>query len=93
MGEKSKILIIGGTGYIGKFIVAASAKSGHPTFALLREATIDDPAKSQLIQDFRNFGVTIIKVLFTFYFSNFKFYFHLPIVGYFMCLAYFEFFF
>ncbi|XP_047956628.1 isoflavone reductase-like protein isoform X1 [Salvia hispanica] len=61
MGEKSKILIIGGTGYIGKFIVAASAKSGHPTFALLREATIDDPAKSQLIQDFRNFGVTIIK--------------------------------
>ncbi|XP_042013482.1 eugenol synthase 1-like isoform X3 [Salvia splendens] len=61
MGEKSKILIIGGTEYIGKFIVAASTKSGHPTFALLREATIDDPAKSQLIQDFRNSGVTILK--------------------------------
>ncbi|KAF3446335.1 hypothetical protein FNV43_RR11514 [Rhamnella rubrinervis] len=30
----SKILIIGGTGYIGKFIVGASAKLGHPTFAL-----------------------------------------------------------
>ncbi|XP_057794007.1 isoflavone reductase-like protein [Salvia miltiorrhiza] len=61
MGEKSKILIIGGTGYIGKFIVAASAKSGHPTFALLRDATIDDPAKSQLIQGFQNSGVTILK--------------------------------
>ncbi|KAK9942513.1 hypothetical protein M0R45_008175 [Rubus argutus] len=33
---KSKILFIGGTGYIGKFIVEASAKAGHPTFALVR---------------------------------------------------------
>lgn len=62
MGSKSKILIIGGTGYIGKFIVAASAKSGHPTFALLRETTISDPAKSQLIQQFKTSGVTILKV-------------------------------
>ncbi|KAE8664245.1 Isoflavone reductase-like protein [Hibiscus syriacus] len=34
MAEKSKILIIGGTGYIGKFIVKASTKLGHPTFVL-----------------------------------------------------------
>ncbi|KAH6765088.1 NmrA-like negative transcriptional regulator family protein [Perilla frutescens var. hirtella] len=59
MAEKSKILIIGGTGYIGKFIVEASAKSGHPTFALLREATISDPAKSQLVEGFKNSGVTL----------------------------------
>ncbi|KAA3467012.1 isoflavone reductase-like protein [Gossypium australe] len=32
MAEKSKVLIIGGTGYLGKFIVEASAKEGHPTF-------------------------------------------------------------
>ncbi|KAF4357262.1 hypothetical protein F8388_002770 [Cannabis sativa] len=32
--EKSKVLIIGGTGYIGKFVVEASVKAGHPTFAL-----------------------------------------------------------
>ncbi|XVE66982.1 hypothetical protein DITRI_Ditri08aG0123700 [Diplodiscus trichospermus] len=32
MAEKSKILVIGGTGYIGKFIGEASAKAGHPTF-------------------------------------------------------------
>ncbi|KAH6838055.1 NmrA-like negative transcriptional regulator family protein [Perilla frutescens var. hirtella] len=60
MAEKSKILIIGGTGYIGKFIVEASAKSGHPTFALLREATISDPAKSQLVEGFKNSGVTLL---------------------------------
>ncbi|KAK6115329.1 hypothetical protein DH2020_007598 [Rehmannia glutinosa] len=61
MGEKSKILMIGGTGYIGKFIVEASAKSGHPTFALIRETTISDPAKIKLIEGFKNSGVTILK--------------------------------
>ncbi|KAI3464936.1 hypothetical protein Pfo_021599 [Paulownia fortunei] len=61
MAEKSKILIVGGTGYIGKFIVEASAKSGHPTFALLRETTASDPVKSKLIEGFKNSGVTILK--------------------------------
>ncbi|KAL2458076.1 Isoflavone reductase-like protein P3 [Forsythia ovata] len=60
MAEKSKILIIGGTGYIGKFIVEASAKSGHPTFALARESTISDPVKGKLIEGFKNYGVTIL---------------------------------
>ncbi|XP_042477284.1 phenylcoumaran benzylic ether reductase Betv6-like [Macadamia integrifolia] len=60
MAEKSKILIIGGTGYIGKFIVEASAKSGHPTFALVRESTASDPAKAQLLESFKNSGVTLV---------------------------------
>ncbi|XP_057810053.1 phenylcoumaran benzylic ether reductase TP7-like [Salvia miltiorrhiza] len=58
MGEK--ILIIGGTGYIGKFVVEASAKSGHPTYALMREASLSDPAKSQLVETFKKSGVTIL---------------------------------
>ncbi|XP_011083666.1 isoflavone reductase-like protein [Sesamum indicum] len=60
MADKSKILIIGGTGYIGKFIVEASAKSGHPTFVLLRESTISDPVKGQIVEGFKNSGVTIL---------------------------------
>ncbi|KAH9621779.1 hypothetical protein KSS87_016560 [Heliosperma pusillum] len=52
MAEKSKILIIGGTGYIGKFIVEASAKVGHPTFALVRESTI--ASKADLVDKFKN---------------------------------------
>ncbi|KAK1280950.1 hypothetical protein QJS04_geneDACA023180 [Acorus gramineus] len=56
----SKILIIGGTGYIGKFIVDASAKSAHPTFALVREATVIDPAKAPLIESFKAAGVTLL---------------------------------
>ncbi|RZC05228.1 Isoflavone reductase-like PCBER [Glycine soja] len=47
--SKSKILFIGGTGYIGKFIVEASAKAGHPTFVLVRESSLSNPAKSSLI--------------------------------------------
>ncbi|KAL1546757.1 eugenol synthase 6 [Salvia divinorum] len=55
-----KILIIGGTGHMGKFVVEASAKSGHPTFALLRELSLSDPAKSQLVEGWKNSGVTIL---------------------------------
>ncbi|GLU04462.1 hypothetical protein SLE2022_216060 [Rubroshorea leprosula] len=60
MAEKSKILIIGGTGYIGKFIVEASAKAGHPTFALVRESTVSDPVKGKVVENFKNLGVTLL---------------------------------
>ncbi|XP_059457187.1 phenylcoumaran benzylic ether reductase Betv6-like [Corylus avellana] len=60
MAEKSKILIIGGTGYIGKYIVEASAKAGHPTFALVRESTASNPEKSQVIESFKSSGATLV---------------------------------
>ncbi|OWM88321.1 phenylcoumaran benzylic ether reductase Pyrc5-like [Punica granatum] len=60
MAEKSRILIIGGTGDIGKFIVEASATAGHPTFALVRESSLSDPAKAKLVDGFRSLGVTTI---------------------------------
>ncbi|KAJ3694316.1 hypothetical protein LUZ60_009796 [Juncus effusus] len=59
--EKSKILIIGGTGYIGKFVVWASARSGHPTFALVRDLVPTDPEKAKLVQGFKDSGVTLVK--------------------------------
>ncbi|KAL4583813.1 hypothetical protein LXL04_008397 [Taraxacum kok-saghyz] len=61
MAEKSKILIIGGTGYIGKFVTEASAKEGHPTFILTRESTIKHPEKSKLLDKFKNLGVKSAK--------------------------------
>lgn len=60
MAQKSKILIIGGTGYIGKYIVEESAKAGHPTFALVRENTTSNPEKSKLIESFKSSGVTLL---------------------------------
>lgn len=61
--EKSKILVIGSTGHIGKFIVSASARLGHRTFAMVRDTAPADPAKSQLLQSFTDLGVTLVKVL------------------------------
>ncbi|KAG1366290.1 putative Isoflavone reductase [Cocos nucifera] len=60
-GEKSKILIIGSTGYIGKFITAASVRCGHRTFALVRDTAPSDPAKAKLLDDFKSSGVTLIQ--------------------------------
>ncbi|KAM7273595.1 hypothetical protein ACFE04_028259 [Oxalis oulophora] len=56
----SNILVIGATGYVGNYIVDASVKAGHPTFALVRDANPSDPAKSQLIGSFKNLGVTVL---------------------------------
>lgn len=60
MTSKSRILVIGGTGYIGKFIVEASARAGHPTLLLARSSTV--AAKADVIQEFRKAGVTILLV-------------------------------
>ncbi|XP_022135658.1 isoflavone reductase-like protein [Momordica charantia] len=60
MAVKSKILFIGSTGYVGKFVVEASAKAGHPTYVLLRDSTLSVPAKSQIIANFRSFGVNFL---------------------------------
>lgn len=62
MAGKSKILIIGSTGNIGKYIVEASAKAGHPTFALIRESTVSDPKKAAIIESFKSLGVTFLNV-------------------------------
>ncbi|XP_027099653.2 phenylcoumaran benzylic ether reductase POP1 [Coffea arabica] len=60
MDVKSKILIIGGTGNIGKYLVEASAKAGHPTFALVRESTISDPKRAVIIESFKSLGVIFL---------------------------------
>ncbi|KAG8043051.1 hypothetical protein GUJ93_ZPchr0008g13874 [Zizania palustris] len=58
---KSRILVVGGTGYIGKHVVAASARLGHATTALVRDLAPSDPAKAQLLQSFRDAGVTLLQ--------------------------------
>lgn len=62
MGEKSKILIIGGTGTMGRYLVEGSAKAGHPTFVLVRETTVSDPVKAKLVDTFKSYGATPLLV-------------------------------
>ncbi|TVU22304.1 hypothetical protein EJB05_31989, partial [Eragrostis curvula] len=59
--EKSKILVVGGTGHLGRHVVAASARLGHPTIALVRDMAPSDPAKAQLLKSFQDLGVTLVK--------------------------------
>ena len=53
-------MIIGGTGYIGRHVARASAALGHPTFVLVRESTVSDPSKAQLVESFKSSGITIV---------------------------------
>eukprot|EP00249_Psilotum_nudum_P018220 c26698_g1_i4 orf=565-1479(-) len=57
---RTKVLIIGSTGYIGKHVARASLALGHPTFLLLRPSTASDPAKEQLIESFKALGASIL---------------------------------
>ncbi|KAF7076858.1 hypothetical protein CFC21_081461 [Triticum aestivum] len=59
--ERSRVLVIGGTGHIGKHVVAASARRGHPTSVLIRDVAPSDPAKMELLKSFIDSGVALIK--------------------------------
>ena len=65
MATTTKILVIGGTGWIGKFMVEASAIAGYPTFAFVRDSTLSSPAKSSIIQKFKTLGVNLLLVITT----------------------------
>ncbi|KAG1342803.1 Isoflavone reductase [Cocos nucifera] len=60
-GSKSRILVIGATGTLGRELVRASLAAGHSTFALVREPTFTDPQKSLLLRSFAANGVTLLK--------------------------------
>ncbi|MCO5568809.1 hypothetical protein L7F22_022509 [Adiantum nelumboides] len=59
MGVKSRVLIFGGTGYIGKHIVRASVAEGHPTSIFIRSST--QQTKAELLSSFKDLGVSIIE--------------------------------
>ncbi|KAF0917572.1 hypothetical protein E2562_020947 [Oryza meyeriana var. granulata] len=59
----SRILVIGGTGIIGRHIVQASLNAGHPTLLLVRPAAAAadvDPDKAKLLAAFEASGATIV---------------------------------
>nr|AHB89627.1 leucoanthocyanidin reductase 1 [Picea abies] len=56
----SRILVIGATGYIGRFVAQAAVAAGHPTYALVRPTTASDPAKAQRVQELKDSGVQIL---------------------------------
>ncbi|CAK9137825.1 unnamed protein product [Ilex paraguariensis] len=58
---KSKVLIVGGTGFIGRRIVKASLAQGHPTSVLQRPEIGLDIDKLQLLLSFKKQGARLIE--------------------------------
>ncbi|KAI3713698.1 hypothetical protein L1987_72284 [Smallanthus sonchifolius] len=59
--SKSKILVVGGTGYIGKRIVNASLAQGHPTYVLMRREIGFDIEKVQMLLSFKEQGARLVE--------------------------------
>ncbi|GFP81424.1 eugenol synthase 1 [Phtheirospermum japonicum] len=55
--NESKILIFGGTGYVGGYIVKASIKLGHPTYVFSRP----NSRNTEIIDEFQSMGAIIVK--------------------------------
>ncbi|GJT38659.1 bifunctional pinoresinol-lariciresinol reductase 2 [Tanacetum coccineum] len=60
MSLKSKVLIVGGTGYIGKRLVKASLEHGHATYVLQRREIGVDIEKVQMLLSFKKQGARLV---------------------------------
>nr|XP_043629522.1 bifunctional pinoresinol-lariciresinol reductase-like isoform X2 [Erigeron canadensis] len=60
MGTKSKVLIVGGTGYIGKRLVKASLEQGHETYVLQRPEIGLEIEKVQMLLSFKKQGAHLV---------------------------------
>lgn len=57
---KSRVLVVGGTGYIGKRLVKASLAEGHPTCILRRSEIGLDIDKLQVLMEFKRQGARLV---------------------------------
>ncbi|KAL0312381.1 UNVERIFIED_CONTAM: Isoflavone reductase [Sesamum radiatum] len=58
---KSRVLVVGGTGYVGRRLVKASLAEGHPTYVLRRPEIGLDIDKLQVLLEFKRQGARIIE--------------------------------
>ncbi|TVU51750.1 hypothetical protein EJB05_03194 [Eragrostis curvula] len=61
MEKKSRVLVVGGTGYIGRRLVRASLAEGHPTFVLMRPEIGLDIDKLQMLLSFKAQGARLLE--------------------------------
>ncbi|KAL7122727.1 hypothetical protein ACP275_01G062000 [Erythranthe tilingii] len=61
MMAKTRVLIVGGTGYIGKRLVKASLAEGHLTFILRRPEIGLDIDKLQVLMEFKRQGAELVE--------------------------------
>ncbi|KAM6555415.1 hypothetical protein CsatB_002434 [Cannabis sativa] len=61
---KSKVLIVGGTGYLGKRLVKASLEEGHETYVVHRPETNVDIERVQMLLSFKEKGAMLVSASF-----------------------------
>lgn len=71
MEEKSKVLIIGATGFLGFHLAQASCNFSHPTFALIRDSTSSSSTKLDKLRALSDAGVQFLKVCLFLLFLNY----------------------
>lgn len=59
--KSSRVLIIGATGFIGRFVADASLDSGRPTYVLVR-SSVSSPSKAKITQQLQDKGAVILSV-------------------------------
>uniref|UniRef100_A0ACD5TYQ5 Uncharacterized protein n=1 Tax=Avena sativa TaxID=4498 RepID=A0ACD5TYQ5_AVESA len=59
--ERSKVLVVGGTGFVGRRMVRASLAQGHRTFVLMRPEIGMDVEKLQLLLSFKARGAVLVE--------------------------------
>lgn len=62
LASKNRVLIIGATGFMGKFLTEASLSSSHPTYLLIRPGGPLISPKSTTIKTFQEKGAIIVYV-------------------------------
>ncbi|CAA7026686.1 unnamed protein product [Microthlaspi erraticum] len=64
-GEKTRVLVVGATGYIGKMIVRACLDEGYETYVLQRPEIGFDIDKVQLLLSFKKLGARLVEASFS----------------------------
>lgn len=63
MAGETGVLIVGSTGYIGKYVaLAAAAEPGVKAYALISKATQAKPEKAEVLEKLRSAGVQFLEV-------------------------------
>lgn len=63
---RSRILIFGASGYLGKYMVRASMAMRHPTLVVVRPIDASaPPSKLEVIEEFESMGVKVFQVCFS----------------------------
>ncbi|ESQ56320.1 hypothetical protein EUTSA_v10026944mg [Eutrema salsugineum] len=63
--EKTRVLVIGGTGSLGRRIVTACLTEGHETYVLQRSEIGVDIEKVQLLHSFKRLGARLVEASFS----------------------------